>query len=366
VFTPRFILTNKILGNLIEIEKLAQILELASLEPDWETRLKQECLARRAWSVMSFYENQLSNADIVKIILDDPGRDDKPTEVALRTGIVAKEVDMQEAMNWLNANKLINQTAYLSSKFKQDGFSEKDLIALNSLLGERVVSSVDLGEYRSGLTDEMKEIKVTPSVELSYQMEDLFIWIKGVKNSDMHPLIKAGAVLFEIVRMRPFVKNNLMSGLFFFGLAVSCEGLGMNELWAYEEDILKNKQRLVDLVKMTAESGDMTGWFEFLTKSLADSANKTKVKIMNLIGDRPLFKSEMGRTISLTERQILIMEEMTIQNEMTIKEIRLVLPMVSDDTILRDLKDLMSKKLLKKKGKTKGAVYVMGKSKKFR
>ena len=51
---------------------------------------------------------------------------------------------------------------------------------------------------------------------------------------------------------------------------------------------------------------------------------------------------------------------------MTIKEIRGILPMVSDDTILRDLKDLILKKLLKKKGKTKGAVYILGKVKEFK
>ena len=31
----------------------------------------------------------------------------------------------------------------------------------------------------------------------------------------------------------------------------------------------------------------------------------------------------------------------------------------SDDTILRDLKDLQKKRLIKKKGSTKGAVYVL-------
>ena len=87
---------------------------------------------------------------------------------------------------------------------------------------------------------------------------------------------------------------------------------------------------------------------------------------MNLIGDRPLFKSDGGKAISLSERQITIMEEMTIQGEMTIKEIRGILPMVSDDTILRDLKDLILKKLLRKKGKTKGAVYILGKVKGFK
>jgi predicted HTH transcriptional regulator len=41
------------------------------------------------------------------------------------------------------------------------------------------------------------------------------------------------------------------------------------------------------------------------------------------------------------------------------KEGRKILPMVSDDTVLREIKDLMKKGLLKKRGKTKAAYYVM-------
>ncbi|KKT51826.1 MAG: hypothetical protein UW44_C0007G0001, partial [Candidatus Collierbacteria bacterium GW2011_GWB2_44_22] len=33
---------------------------------------------------------------------------------------------------------------------------------------------------------------------------------------------------------------------------------------------------------------------------------------------------------------------------------------------LRDLKDLIDKKLIRKKGKTKGALYVMGKTRSYR
>jgi predicted HTH transcriptional regulator len=36
-----------------------------------------------------------------------------------------------------------------------------------------------------------------------------------------------------------------------------------------------------------------------------------------------------------------------------------ILPMVSEDTVLRDLKDLLNKKIIRKKGKTKAARYEM-------
>jgi len=366
VFSPRYIVTNKTLRSIIEFEKACLVVSMAPIQNEWELKLKQEALVRRINSVLRFTDNRLDVDDVAKIVKDDPGRDDKPTQVALRSGVVAKEKDLQAAINWLNANKLMEQTAYLSKKFKQGAFETKDLESLNSLLGERIVLSTTLGKYREESCDDLKELAFPPSVEVSYQMEDLFIWFKGAGKLDTHPFIKAGTMLFEILRIRPFVANNVLTGLLFFDLILLSEGLETKGMLAVEEEILKNKQKFVEIVGTTIESGDLTGWFEYLSAAIFASAEKTRTKVLNLVGDGPIFKTEAGKAISLSERQIAIMEEMTIRNEMTIKEIRAVLPMISDDTILRDLKDLMIKKLIRKKGKTKGAVYVLGKVKGFK
>lgn len=366
MFSPRFIITNRILSSIVELEKATQVVDLAPLQTEWEMKLKMECLSKRAYSTLHFLGTSLDIEDVSKIVKDDPGRDDKPTQVALRIGVVAKEKDIQKIINWLNANRLVSQTAYLSKKFKQESFGEKDLMSLNSLLGERVINVSVLGSYRENNCLEYPEIKAPPPIEVKYQMEDLFSWYKGASNSEIHPVIKSSVMLFELMRIRPFEDDSLITGLFFAILIMASEGYGMKELWPLEEDLLKNRPRLIEIFSITVESGNLTGWIEFVTKMLADASGKTRVKIMNLVGDRPIFKSEGGKVISLSERQITIMEEMTIQGEMTIKEIRGILPMVSDDTILRDLKDLILKKLLRKKGKTKGAVYVLGKVKGFK
>lgn len=366
MFNPRFVITNKILGSLIELEKVNMVADLAPLQNDWEFKLKNESLSKRAYSVLHYLGVSLDVDDVAKIIKDDPERDAKPSQVALRVGVVAKEKDVQKAINWLNANKLVNQTAYLSKKFRQESVGENDMKTLNTILGERIVSVGSLGNYREKNEVEYPEVKAPPPIEVKYQTEDLFSWFKGSSKLEIHPVIKAGVMLFEILRIRPFEEDNISTALFFSGLIMANGGYGMKEMWPVEEDLLKNKPRLAEIFAITAESGDLTGWLEFVTKMYADSAEKMRVKLMNLVGDKPIFKSEGGKVISLSERQITIMEEMTIQGEMTIKEIRAILPMVSDDTILRDLKDLILKKLLRKKGKTKGAVYVLGKVKGFK
>ena len=66
-----------------------------------------------------------------------------------------------------------------------------------------------------------------------------------------------------------------------------------------------------------------------------------------------------GKQIALSERQIKLIEYMEKYEGLTMSEGRELLPMVSDDTILRDLRDLIEKGLVVKKGRTKGAKYYL-------
>lgn len=326
-----------------------------------------ESLVKRAFSLFRFLENGLNVDDIAKIVKDGPGRDDKADEVASRTGVVGKEKDIQQILNFLNSNTLSEQIAYLTNKFKQTDYGENDLIKINTLLGEKLVPSVNLGVYRQTNKSEVVDSFSPLAVEIPFQMEDLFGWFGSIGKHDIHPVLKAGTMFFELVRISPFESNNLLTTFCFTHLILSSEGYQFRQLWSPEEEILKNKESFTfALDSVVRNGGDLTIWIEHFSRWVEEAVEKTKTKVLNLVGDTPMFKSDGGRVISLSEREIAIMEEMTIRNEMTIKEIRSILPMVSDDTILRDLKDLMNKKLIRKKGKTKGALYIMGKVKSYR
>jgi len=54
-----------------------------------------------------------------------------------------------------------------------------------------------------------------------------------------------------------------------------------------------------------------------------------------------------------------IMEYIEGRGQATMKELKPLLPMISEDTILREMYNLMKQKLLKKKGSRKAARYVI-------
>ncbi len=354
MFSPKFQITNKSLSNLIQVEVAGKIIALAPLQTDWEIRLKQEAQIKNIFSLAKFSGNELNIDDVAKIVKDEPGRDDKAAYVASRVGVIGKEKDIQQVLNLINVNRLIEQLAYLAGKFKQGDFGEKDLVQIQLLVGERLLESKDLGKF-------------VDNVEVPYQMEDLFGWLKSANKNEIHPVNKAAVMFYELMRINPFQENNLLSTIAFFQLILFSEGYGLKRIWSFNEEIFRVPESFKNAFdSVERNNGELTIWLEYLSRCLSDSAEKAQTKVMNLLGDAPIFKSDGGKAISLSERQIAIMEEMTLKNEMTIKEIRNILPMVSDDTILRDLKDLIDKKLLRKRGKTKGALYVIGKIRSYR
>ena len=71
-------------------------------------------------------------------------------------------------------------------------------------------------------------------------------------------------------------------------------------------------------------------------------------------------KSKLGQQIALSERQIKVLEYMEANHGiLTTKSLSSVYPMVSRDTLLRDMNDLLTKKIVRKIGITKGARYII-------
>jgi predicted HTH transcriptional regulator len=104
------------------------------------------------------------------------------------------------------------------------------------------------------------------------------------------------------------------------------------------------------------EDADMTYWLEYFCYGLAVEVEKVKEKVLKLSKDLKM-KRDLGRQVALSERQIVILELLQEQGKITSGDAQEMLPNVSVDTILRDLKDLIEKGVVKKHGITKGVTY---------
>src|SRR3990167_1090660 len=172
----------------------------------------------------------------------------------------------------------------------------------------------------------------------------------------MHPVIKAGIVHYELVRIHPFVDGNGRFARACATLILFLEQYDIKRFFSLEEHYDQDAVQYYEALK-SAGSGDLTRWIVYFTEGLAIELTRIKEKVLRLSTDVHLKEKLGGKQVFLSERQIAMMEYIQRVGYLSNQGFEDLFPKISEDTILRDLHDLMQKGIIKKEGKTKAARY---------
>ena len=140
------------------------------------------------------------------------------------------------------------------------------------------------------------------------------------------------------------------------------EGYDTRRLFSLEEyfdrDAESYYRSLIATSNQTKEltERDLTFWLEYFTFGLSLELSKVREKVKKLSIDSRI-KAKRGEQVLLTDRQIRVVEYLSQNGVAVMSQLRDLFPEYSEDTVLRDMQSLVSKGVVKKKGKTKGAVY---------
>jgi len=190
--------------------------------------------------------------------------------------------------------------------------------------------------------------------------------LNDVKAEDIHPIIKAGISHYVLVAIHPFVEGNGRTIRAFANLILLREGYDTKKFFALEEhfdrDLGAYYEAFAGVDKQSSEiaSRDLTAWLEYFTEVVAVELTKIKEKIRKLSIDSRM-KVSLGKQIALSERQMRLMEYLSEKGSAVMQDLRKVIPMVSEDTVLRDLKYLLTEGIIKKEGTTKASRYIIKK-----
>jgi len=246
-------------------------------------------------------------------------------------------------------------------------YTEVWLKKIHQLITEKILEKGKTGEYRTTRVvvknSQTGEVSFRPPlpVEIKVQIEEFFDWLNSDEGKAVHPILRAGITHYELARIHPFVDGNGRVARAVALLVLLREDYDVKRFFSIEEYFDKNAEEYYGALQAVSKKrGDLTPWLEFFTKALGIELTKIKERVRSLSIDFR-WRDRLGRQIALSERQIKLIEHLTDNDKLFMKDGRKVLPMVSDDTILRDIKDLMKKGVLKKRGSTKAAYYVMKK-----
>ena len=364
MYQPHFQISNNLLSYISAIESAKAVIANSPLVPAWEAKFRDEALTRSVHYGTKIEGNDLTAQQASQVIALKPGNEVQA--VLDQTGIIARERDIHEGINYRNVMSWIDQQPLLEGGNGPDLslLNLKTLHLLHRLTMNRLLEEEQIGVLRNkqvivrGAKDGQVVFRPPVAAEVPFLLEDFFSWLKSDEALNLHPILRAAMTHYQLVFIHPYVEGNGRTARAFATLALYETGYDFKRFFALEEyfdsDVEAYYQALLS-VQQNAEH-DLTYWLEYFAYGLALEIDKVKQKVAKLSQDLKL-KRELGKKVALSERQILLLEVLQNQGSMTSEDAQAVLPNVSVDTILRDLKDLIVKGVVKKHGVTKGVSY---------
>lgn len=346
MFNPTFTITNKILTNISKIEASEEVIKHSPLLPLWEKQFKEEALIRSAYHGTHIEGNNLHKDDAKDILM---GKD-----------VIGRPRDIQEIINYRKVIEFIDDEA----KKKIDKITELLIKKLHRILTDKILINEELGEYRTkqviirNSANGEVTFRPPPPIEVPFLIREFIYWLNRDDKDRLHPVLKAGIAHHELVRIHPFLDGNGRVSRVLATLILFLGGYDIRRFFSLEEyydrDAITYYQNL-----QKASAGDLSSWLEYFTSGAGIEFEKIKEKILKLSKDVKLKEKFGGQQIYLTDRQMKMIEYIQEVGYIQNQTFRDVFPNVSEDTVLRDLQDLIKKGLIKKIGSTKSARYTM-------
>lgn len=345
MYVPKYSITNKILQSIGTIEAAREIIENSPLVPAWEAKFRNEAMVRSVHHGTHLEGNALNYSEADKVLAG--------------AKVTGRERDIQEVLNYRNVLKYI-------ADFDKKTISEETVKHVHELTANRILAEDATGQYR-GVTVVVRNsqtgeitFRPPPAVEVSFLMQDFLKWFNNQERQTIHSVIKAGVTHYELVRIHPFLDGNGRVARAIAVLSLFMDGYDVKRFFSLEEHYDAEPLAYYDALQSVAkQDGDMTGWLEFFAEGLAIELTRVKEKVKSISTDLKIKKSLGGQQMELTERQIKVIEFIQENGFLQNKAFFELFPMISEDTVLRELKDLMKKGIVKKLGVTKGVKYVL-------
>ena len=353
MYQPIYTITNKILKNIGAIEAAKDVIENAPLVPLYEKEFQSDAVVRTIYHGTHIEGNDLTLMQTKRILEGEE--------------VIGRPRDVQEVINYRNVVRLISRLV----EEKHD-YSLEALLEIHRETVNKIVAAEKVGVLRATQVVIKEEgpgkiiLSPPPSLEVPYLVEDFMNWLNDVKAEDIHPIIKAGISHYVLVAIHPFVEGNGRTIRAFANLILLREGYDTKKFFALEEhfdrDLGAYYEAFAGVDKQSSEiaSRDLTAWLEYFTEVVAVELTKIKEKIRKLSIDSRM-KVSLGKQIALSERQMRLMEYLSEKGSAVMQDLRKVIPMVSEDTVLRDLKYLLTEGIIKKEGTTKASRYIIKK-----
>ena len=353
MFKPKYIITHKILNDLMEIAETRSLVLHTSILPRQEAKLRRQALIRMIHSSTSIEGNILNRYEVEKILkgqkVDAPQRD------------IFEVKNYQEAMYFVSrfvqekrkiTIKTILEIHHLATKNtiekEKCGYFRKDKVYVVSRRGSKIIKVSYTGP----------EAKQAPKL-----VKDLVDWLEKAKKGNVCPVIAAAMAHAEVAAIHPFADGNGRTARILATLILYQRGYDFRKLFALEDYYNQNRPayyRAIHLGKNYQErlEADSTGWLEYFIEGFKTEMKRVRETIIPLSLDAKM-KKKIGGQVYLDKNQIKIVDFMMAMGRFDRKDVENILA-VSPATAKRLIQNLNKTGLIRQKRMgSKNIFYVL-------
>lgn len=349
MYTPKFSITNTVLKNIGSIEASKEVIDNAPLLPYFEKEFREDAMVRAVHYGTHIEGNELNLTEAEKVLKGQQ--------------VLAKDRDIQEVINY---RKVMDYISKFHQKDNKEAITEDVIKDLHKLTVDKIFPADQCGIFRktqvvvkNSLTGEIS-FRPPMAATIPFQVRDLLDFVNSTGENDIHPVLKSACLHYELVRIHPFLDGNGRVARAFATLILYKEGYDIRKFFSLEEYFDKNAFQYYDaLQSVEKKEGDLSVWLEYFTLGLSIELSKIRQKVEGISIDAKIKKRLGGKPLLLTPRQLKIVEYIQKVGYLQNQAFESLFPMVSEDTILNELKGLVKARIIKKRGVTKGAKYIM-------
>jgi Fic family protein len=342
LFSPIFSYNNNILNNISGIEFSRGIITQASLIPELDSTLKKKAYIQSVYASTAIDGNILTIDEVSKLL---NGSDD-----------VVDDNSKNEVVNY--GHVLTNLDKYHDNCV----ITEQLLFDMNMEITKNVKVDTPNGENYRHVDVKVKDIDtdrvrfVPPSnMNVPRLMDDLISWINS--SNDISPILVAGIVHYEFLRIHPFRTGNGKTANALTKLILNTRGYDIKRYFTLDECYNNDINAYLNALKTADDTFDLTHWLEYFTKSFFISVTRVKADVQRLLTISPP-PNELDKQLILKDNQIKIINYIQEYGQITNKETSVLLE-ISSQASHNNLKKLQKMKIITRKGSGRSTFYVL-------
>jgi cell filamentation protein, protein adenylyltransferase len=342
VYSPIYSYNNNILNNISGIEFGRGIIIQAWIIPELDSTLKKKAIIRSAHASTAIEGNTLTTNEVSKLLNG--------------LEVIAQMKEKQEVINYSNVLKNIdkyhdNGKITVEMLLKMHGEITKDVLDDPSYEGRYRDVEVRVENLRT------HKIRFMPPsyLHIPRLMDDLLSWINN--SNDISPILVAGILHYEFVRIHPFIDGNGRTARALATLILNIRGYDIKKYFTLDDYYDKDRKAYVDALKSADDSFDLTHWLEYFTEGFLVSVSKVKDEVVKLLNITPP-PNEIDKQLILKDSQLQIINYIQEVGKITNKQAREMLG-ISAQATHKNLKKLQDLSIITSKGSGRSTFYTL-------